>query len=461
MNEHSQLDALGLAHLIRSGALSATELAADTRTRIESLNPSLNAVVRLYDEAHIARAIAVAPDGPFTGVPFLLKDLLAGERGQLLTSGSRVLASFRAAHDTQMVERLRRTGLIIIGRTNTPEFGMMVTTEPVLFGPCRNPLDPDHTPGGSSGGAAAAVASAMVPMAHASDGGGSIRIPASCCGVFGFKPSRGVNPLEPEYTDLLGGLTAEHAITRSVRDSAALLAATGRLQGAPTDLDDLLDVLDHPPPRLRIRVLDRLWSTKDPHPDVQAVLEETITRCEDLGHLVTPGDLPGSDRATVDAFASFSFAQAHQTLQTLGQLRGHPIEPGEVEPLTWSLADRGSYLNTISRFTAIHHLESAAAAVRASFSDFDVLLTPTLAAPPLPIGVLHGGRDDLDALLEEKRDFAPNTALFNVTGQPAMSVPVGMSREGLPIGMQFVAPALEDLLLMRLARSLEVRGWMG
>ncbi len=442
-------DALTLARRIADGDLDPADAIAEARARIERDDPHVNAVVRLYDD------IAPAQSGPFTGVPTLLKDLLAGEAGRPLTSGAKLLAGFVAPQSTAMVERLRAAGLVVIGRTNTPEFGMMVTTEPALFGPCRNPWSPAHTAGGSSGGAAAAVAAGMVPLAHATDGGGSIRIPASCCGCFGFKPSRGINPLEPACTDMLGVLTAEHVITRSVRDSAVLLAATGDVPDAPDGVAAQLASLHRPPPPLRIRVVDRIWNPAAPHPDVAASLRGAADLCESLGHRVEVGPLPGREIEVAAAFADFYCDQAHQTLDALGRLFGRRIRPDDVEPLTWAMAERGSVFNTRARLATLDRLLDAQAAVTAAFADFDVLLTPTLATPPIAIGRLNGQRSDIEAVFAERLAFAPNTALFNITGQPAMSLPLGLSADGLPIGAQCVAATGQDWLLMRLARSLE------
>ena len=442
-------DALELARRIRAGTLDGAALLAGTRARIQRRNRAVNAVVRLYDD------VVPAGDGPFAGVPFLLKDLLAAEQGRRLTAGARLLADFRSPYTTEMVRRLRKAGLVTLGRTNTPEFGMMVTTEPALFGPCRNPHGVAYTAGGSSGGAAAAVASGMVPMAHATDGGGSIRIPAACCGCFGFKPSRGVNPLDPQFVDMLGGLTAEHVITRTVRDSAALLATVGEVPDAPAGLAAQLDSLERPPSGLRIRVVDGIWSTAAPHPDVARVLRRTADRLAALGHRVERGELPGRGLDVARAFTDFYCAQAHQTLDALGRARARTVSADEVEPLTWAMAEVGARANTRARLAVLDRLLDAQRAVNAAFGGFDVLLTPTLATPPIPIGRLTGSRTDVDAVFADRLAFAPNTALFNITGQPAMSLPLGRSAEGLPIGMQLVAGMGRDWLLMRLARSLE------
>jgi len=414
-------------------------------------NHELNAVVRIFDDAIVGN-----PEGAFAGVPLLLKDALDAVAGDLLTSGSRAMSAWRARHHSVHVRALLEAGFTLIGRTNTPEFGMMTTTESILHGACRNPHDVSRTPGGSSGGAGAAVASGMVPIAHATDAGGSIRIPASCCGVFGLKPSRGLTHTGAE--DVLGGLTSTHAVTRSVRDSAMLLAATSSSFGAPPGEEPRAWVersLDRPPDALRVLVVDRVWWDGAPQPEVAAVLHDAASHLAAIGHRVEQGVLPGCDEETLRAFETFYASNAHELFVGLGAQRGRAIESHEVEPFTWALAERGAGLRAVERFTAVAALYDMAAEVLAMWSDCDVVLTPTSRTPPLLVGALNGRSSDVDAVLEAKRAFAPFTALFNITGQPAAGVPFGMSSGGLPLGVQLVGAPSSDLLLLRLAKQLE------
>ncbi|MBI1956175.1 MAG: amidase, partial [Acidobacteria bacterium] len=306
-DELALFDATAQAELVRRKEVQPVELVEAAIERIERLNPKLNAVVTpMYEEAR-SQAKKNLPDVPFTGVPLLLKDLLASYAGVRLTSGSSFLREFVPDHDSELVARQKRAGLIILGKTNTPEFGILPTTEPRLFGPSRNPWDLHRTPGGSSGGSAAAVAAGMVPMAHGNDGGGSIRIPASCCGVFGLKPTRGRNPLGPNFGDILSGLAVEHALTRSVRDSAALLDATcGPDPGAPywasPPARPFLQEVGTPPGRLRIALTTVSIAGKPVHPDCLQAARDAAALCAELGHEVVEAIPPLVGQQMIQAF---------------------------------------------------------------------------------------------------------------------------------------------------------------
>ena len=379
LEELAFLDATAQAELVRRREIKPIELVETHIERIETLNPTLNAVVTsMYDQAREA-AKGKLPDGPFTGVPFLLKDILAAYKGIPMTLGSKLLRNFVPDHDSEQVKRLKRSGLIILGRTNVPEFGLLPTTESDLFGPCRNPWDTGRTPGGSSGGSACAVAAGFVPMAHGNDGGGSIRIPASCCGLFGLKPTRGRNPLGPDFSEGWGGLVVEHAIARSVRDSAALLDATagadvGDPYWAPPPSRPFIKEVGVNPGKLRIA-----FSTTSDRPvndDCIKAVQEAATLCRDLGHEVkeaTPGLGIGTEQIN-QALVTIISASLAATLKLLG------AKKDQVEPLSWALFEMADKISAADYVLAIKMLQRTTRLVANFFVDFDVSLTPVLSS---------------------------------------------------------------------------------
>jgi amidase len=467
-NELAELDATAQAELVRRGEVTPHELVETAITRIEAVNPELNAVVTaMYDEA---REIAAGelPDGPFPGVPFLLKDITAAYRGVRTTLGSRAFAEFIPKRDSELVVRLRRAGLVVVGKTNTPEFGLVTTTEPELFGPCRNPWDTARTPGGSSGGSAAAVAAGMVPMAHATDGGGSIRIPASCCGVFGLKPTRGRNPLGPTFGDIMSGLLAEHAVTRSVRDSAALLDATsGPDVGDPywpaAPERPFVDEVGRDPGRLRIAMSSQVGTRTTVDPDCLAALAEAVRLCEELGHEVVESSPSINDSESLgEAFTVIWSSGVIPIVTASGRVRNGRADPDAFEPLTLALYEIGKTFTGGDYLIAVQRMQRAARRVATWQSDFDLWLTPTLAEPPVPLGTFAPPEGDFMAAFLRGGRFAPFTAIANVTGQPAMSVPLFWNDDGLPIGVQFIARYGDEATLFRLAAQLEeARPWAG
>ncbi len=466
--ELAGVDATAQAELVERGEVTPHELVEAAITRIAAVDPRLNAVVTpMYEEAR-ELALGDLPRGPFTGVPFLVKDLLAACRGARLTLGSRAFAGYVSEYDSELVLRLRRAGLVLLGKTNTPELGLVPTTEPALFGPCRNPWDPARTPGGSSGGSAAAVAAGMVPMAHGNDGGGSIRIPASCCGLFGLKPTRQRNPKGPLFGDVMGGLVEEHALTRSVRDSAALLDATsGPDVGAP--------YWPEPPERpfaaevggrcgrLRIAVTKGRGTDDTTHPDCVAAVEDAAALCSELGHeVVEASPSLGGDGMLAQAFTVVWSSSVVSTMAAAAALHGGHPERELFEPLTWALYELGRTFTGGDYLLAVQRLQGAARRLAAWQRSFDVWLTPTLAEPPLPLGALAQSEDDPMAAFERGARFAAYTAIANITGQPAMSVPLSWNGDGLPIGVQFVARYGDEATLFRLASQLEeARPWAG
>lgn len=466
-DEVAWLDATAQADLVRRKELTAVELAEAAIARIERLNPALNALITtMYEEARAA-AVGTLPGGPFTGVPFLLKDIIACCRGVCMTCGSASLSGYVPDHDSELVARYRRAGLIILGKTNLPEFGILPTTESRLHGRAHNPWDLTRTTGGSSGGSAAAVAAGLVPMAHGSDGGGSIRIPASCCGVFGLKPTRGRNPLGPDFGDMCGGLVAEHALTRTVRDSAALLDATagpdiGDPYWAPLPGRSFIDEVGADPGRLRIGYTAEPVTDVEVHPDCVSAVLDAARLCADLGHDVTEArvNLPGE--LMMHSFTEVWSALAAWSVDSTAFATGQAPGPEQFEPLTWALAERARQQSSSTYLMAVNALQRVSRQVARLFLDCDVLLTPTLAQPPLPLGSFDSPPDNPWQALVRAGEFVPFTPLCNITGQPAMSVPLYWSKEGLPIGSHFVGRFSEEATLFRLAAQLEAtRPWAG
>lgn len=465
MSDLASLDATAQADLVRRKEVKPIELVDATIERIERVNPQLNAVILpLYDQAREA-AKGPLPDGPFVGVPYLLKDIIASYAGVPLTSGSAFTKDFIPDHDSELVCRLKRAGLIILGKTNTPELGLLPTTEPRLFGPTRNPWDTTRTTGGSSGGSAAAVASGVLPMAHANDGGGSIRIPASCCGVFGLKPTRARNPLGPDLGDVESGLVVEHAVTRSVRDSAALLDATcgpdvGDPYWAPPPARPFIEEVGADPGRLRIAFTTKTLTGADVHPDCAAAVEDAAALCQELGHEVSEGAPQINIEALTPAFMVLWAAGCAANIDGAALLTGRAATPDQFEPLTWALAEQGRLQSAPAYVLSVGLLQRVARDVARFFLDYDIWLTPTLAEPPVPLGSFDSPPENPLLGMIRAGEFVPFTPICNVTGQPAMSVPLHWNAEGLPIGTHFVARFGDEATLFRLAAQLEeARPW--
>lgn len=465
MDELARLDATAQAELVRKKEVTPLELVDAAIGRIERLNPRLNAVVTpMYEEAR-RLATGPLPDGPFTGVPILLKDLGPSYAGVRMTSGSALLQDYVPAHDSELVRRLKKAGLIVVGKTNTPEFGLVPTTEPRLFGPARNPWDPDRTTGGSSGGSAAAVSAGLVPMAHANDGGGSIRIPASCCGVFGLKPTRARTPLGPDVGDIMNGLVVEHAVTRSVRDSAALLDAiagpdVGDPYWAPPPARPFAEEVGAPPGRLRIAFTTHAPTGGQVHPDCVRAVEEAARLCEELGHVVEEAAPQVDAEQLLPVFTVIWTAGCTATVDALARLAGREPGPDDLEPLTRVLYEMGREQTAPAYLQAVWVMQRVARDVARFFLDYDVLLTPTLAEPPLPLGTLAPSPEEPLAAFFRAAAFTPFTPLANLTGQPAMSVPLYWNEENLPIGVMFTGRFGDEATLFRLAAQLEeARPW--
>lgn len=464
-DEYLHYDATGLAELVARGECRPDELVELAIARIEATNPTVNAVIRpMYDEAR-AELDAGLPDGPFRGVPYLLKDLRASYAGVPTTSGSRFFHDHVPDHDSELVARYRRAGLVAVGKTNTPEFGGAPTTEGSVNGPTRNPWNLDHSAGGSSGGSAAAVAAGMVPVAHGSDGGGSCRIPAGCCGLFGFKPSRGINPSGPDYGEAWNGMSVEHVITRSVRDSAAVLDATGGPAPGdpycgPTFEQPFLTSLDSDPRPLRVAVQTVSAAGNAAHPDCVAAVEDVARLLESLGHSIEEAR-PTYDAATAGAaFRLLIASNVNAAIQEHAARTGRDPGPADFERVNAKLIAEAAGASATDVIAAIWSTHRVGRAVAPFFEQYDVLLTPTVAAPPVPLGELDITSDDLDAYLAKVFGWIPFTALANQAGIPSMSVPLVWNDAGLPIGTCFTAGFGRDDVLFALAGQLErARDW--
>jgi len=459
------LDATAQAELVRRREVKAIELVDAAIERIECLNPTLNAVVTpMYEQAR-ATASGELPNGPFTGVPYLLKDIFAAYAGVRMTSGSTFLRDYVPDHDSELVARLKRAGLIILGKTNTPEFGLVPTTEPRLFGATCNPWDKSSTSGGSSGGSAVAVAAGMVPAAHSNDGGGSIRIPASCCGVFGLKPTRARNPAGPDYGDILGGLSIDHVITRSVRDSAALLDVTsgpdiGDPYWAPPPARPFLQEVGADPARLRIAFSTAAITGVPVHADCISAVHEAAALCADLGHEVVEAVPDVAGEMLVQPFITVWEAGAAMAVDGYAFLTGRAATPDQFEPVTWALCERGRQTSAPAYLIAVTLLQMASRVMGRFFLDYDVWLTPTLAEPPVPLGTFDSPPENPMKGFDRAVEYCPFTPICNVTGQPAMSVPLYWNADGLPVGTHFIGRFGDEATLFRLAAQLEeARPW--
>ena len=460
-------DALGQAELVRRGDVKPIELVDAVIERIEQLNPRLNAVVtKMYEQAREA-AEAPVPDGPFQGVPFLLKDLGAAYGGVRRTSGSRALEDFVPEEDSELVVRHKQAGLIVVAKTNTPELGLVATTEPHLFGASHNPWNLEHTTGGSSGGSAAAVAARIVPMAHANDGGGSIRIPASCCGLFGLKPARARNSPAPSMGSIL---SCEHAVTLTVRDSAALLDATegyvaGDPYAAPPKQRPYLEELQAAPGRLRI-AFTRMEPIEQPlHPDSVRAVEQAARLLESLGHDVEEAAPEIEIERYKKSFMTLWSARLAQGIESIASMTGKPASAEIHEPVTWQLYQQGRQWSARQYLDDENYVISLGRLFADFLGKYDFWLTPTLGEPPPKLGVLYPPPDhpapNAAATIARNFDFVPYTHLANVTGLPAMSVPLHWNDAGLPVGVHFVGRFGDEGSLFRLAAQLEqARPWI-
>ena len=453
MDELAKLDATGQAELVAKGEASPVELVEAAIARIEKVNPQVNAVVTTFYDKAREEAKAGPAKGPFHGVPNLVKDL-DNLKGTKATSGCRLLAENISPETDPVIAGFEAAGFVMLGKSNTPEFGLLGTTESMLLGPCNNPWNLEHSPGGSSGGAAAAVASGMVPLAHATDGGGSIRIPASCCGVFGLKPSRG--RIELGERQLPGDIGFQHCVSRSVRDSATALAVSEK-QGANAVLPPVGRVEGPGKKRLKIAFGTADYTGNEPSAEVKAATESVAKLCEELGHEVVPATSEVNGEAFKDAFLA---AWASGPSQLLALVKQMGLDPEAVlEPWTIGLANLFDSKPADTLEKALAEFAIVTAETATFMADYDVWLTPVLAAVPPKTGE-QGPSVPFDTLYERVFNYVTYTPVHNVAGTPAMSVPLSWSEAGLPIGAQFAAPLGQERVLLELAYELEeARPW--
>ena len=462
--ELAALDATAQAALVRSGELTARDLVEAAIQRIDEVNPQLNAVVTPMYERALARLDTVT--GPLAGVPYLLKDLIVEVAGTRFTEGSAFLADNVSTVDSVLVTRLERAGLVIVGKTNTPEFGMVPTAEPDLHGATRNPWDVTRSTSGSSGGSAAAVAARLVPAAHANDLGGSIRYPAAACGVFGLKPSRGRVTAAPIYGELIAGWGIEHAITRSVRDSAALLDAVcgpelGDPYSAPAPARPFAREVGAPVGRLRIAYSARTASGTPAHPDCSTALEEALRLLETLGHELVEADLPAIGPEEGESIGIVYHAATAWIVDYWARRIGRQPADGELEPLTRAFWDAGRAVSAASYLHAVEVLQRYGRTVAQFLAPYDGWLTPTLSTPPARLGEITSTREaPLRALERGGRTVDYPHVVANITGNPAMSLPLCWNAAGLPIGVHVLGRYGDEATLFRLAAQLEeARPW--
>jgi amidase len=459
-SQYADYDALGLASLVRKGETTPEALLEACIERIEAHNPKLNAVVyKAYDEA---RKVAKGdlPDGPFRGVPFLIKDLGVQVAGWPRSSGSRFAAIAADRGDSELVKRHRAAGLILVGKTNTPEFGIPGVTTSELLGPCRNPWNPNHVSGGSSGGAAAAVAAGITPMAHASDGLGSIRIPAACCGLVGLKTTRDRNPNGPEDADRAIGFSVDHVVTRTVRDSAAMLDATGYPEAAspyaaPSKAGPYLDEVTKPPGRLRIAWSEETPSGRPIDPEITTALEQTADLLGRLGHEVVRQGLGVDYRALYRAQGIVSAANFAAAIKRLIALKGREPED-DIGPLARRSYETGRQVTGQDALWAWQQLRLINRQILGLFEGVDAYLCPVLGTNVPEVEHLDPHAGDLRTFDRNQAAAFPFTPPFNITGQPSMSLPLHQSQSGLPIGMMFTARYGDEATLFRLAGQLEI-----
>lgn len=484
LDEYMSHDATALAELVASGQVAPAELLALARQRADAVNPRLNAIVCRLDDVADRQAADPSLSGPFAGVPFLIKDLGQEYRGFATSCGSRSLAHDVADRHALVTQRFLDAGLVIFGKTNTPEFGAKGVTEPDYWGPARNPWDTGHTPGGSSGGSGAAVAAGIVPAAGANDGGGSIRIPAACNGLVGLKPSRGLAPYGPQTGELMLGMATQGVVSRTVRDSAALLDAIvgpdpGAAYRAALPDKPFREHIKQRPDTLKIGYSARSAINARPHREAVAALEKTVALLDELGHQVEEVAPPYDDAALGRDFLTIWFAQLYQQVADIKRRTG--ARDNDFEADTLAIAELGRSGGVLPVMSALENRNDYIQSLTAFHASYDFFLTPTLATPPLAVGAtttapvlqrvarlvskvragkLMGLSGILDDLIQESLGWVPYTQLANLTGRPAISVPLHWTYAGLPLGVQFVGTIGSDGDLLRLAAQLEeARPW--
>jgi len=458
--EYSDYDAIGLAELVQNQDVTASEVLEAALHKAEKLNGKLNAIIDYFPDEARAAVKNTDIDAPFAGVPMLVKDLDSDVKGHATTHGSRLFKTHKAEADCELVKKYRNTGLLIFGKTNAPEFGLNASTEGVLFGSCKNPWNVNHSTGGSSGGSAAAVAAGIIPMGHASDGGGSIRIPASSCGLFGIKPGRGLISFAP-YLEGWGGLDHMHVMTRSVRDSAALLDETagsvaGDFHRVMPDVESYLTASQTLPRKLKIGFTRQSPSSTPVHADCIQAVNRTIKLLQELGHTVEEQSPQYSamDLAYHCALIGMSFVRAeiNARLRTLGRT----LQDDDLEVATRGLLEVMQHSSAADYATALKYINQTSRQAAVFYQQYDLWLTPTLAQPPAELGYLFCDKaEDALNLYERISSYTPFTGFANATGLPAMSVPLHWNKNNLPVGVQLVGRSGEEALMFALAAQLE------
>lgn len=460
MDDYSSHDGVGLAQLVRKGEVSPAELTEAAITRIERHNPKLNAVVfKAYGDAR-GQAANSLPDGPFRGVPFLIKDLAMPVAGWPRTSGSKYTRDFTDRTDGGLTARYRASGVVLLGKTNTPEYGITGTTESAALGPCRNPWNTNYISGGSSGGAASAVAAGIVPMAHASDGLGSIRIPAACCGLVGLKVTRDRNPNLPDGYDYAFGNVVDHVVSRTVRDSAVMLDATGYAEPnapypPPPKDRPYGEEVQRSPGKLRIAVSSETPNGRPIDPEIQSALERTAALLKGLGHDVFERGLGIDYRALYASRRSAAAANFAAGMARLADELGREPEPDELEPLTWAILKAGRRETGADTMRSLQETRMLNYKTLAAFIDIDVFLCPVMGTPVPEIGFIDPVKVEPRELNKRQGRLFPFTPPFNFSGQPSLSLPLEVDSRGLPIGMMFTAKFADEATLFRLAGQLE------
>ena len=483
MNDYTACDATELAARVRRGEVQPSELIEKAIAAIEAVNPALNAVMhRMYDSARAAARDL--PDGPFRGVPMVVKDYDGFIKGEPYTAGTRFLQGFVADHDSEALARLRRAGLVFVAKTNLPELAILGTTEGRLKGPAHNPWELDHSTGGSSGGSAALVAARAVPLGHGGDGGGSLRIPASACGLVGFKTTRGLVTMAPDYGEGWGGYDGWGCLARSVRDVAAMIdvmagPAAGDPYAPPPLKGPLAGEVGAPPGKLRVAFTAGSLFGKGTHPEAKAAVESAARLLADLGHEIEEARPEFDREGLIRAYLTQVAASVATGIEQMAGWVGRKPAAAYFEPTTWFLYQVGRMLSAAELQQARDAAQAAGRSLAAFFSRYDLFVTPTLAYPPVRLGELAlkpiekgalatlravpvraAMRAILAQLAETALERTPNTQLFNQTGQPAISLPLHQTPEGLPVGVQFAARFAEEALLVRVASQIEAaRPW--
>lgn len=465
--EYDRYDGLGLAELVAKRQVTPLELLNAVRQRLDAVNSRVNAVAHAFFDKAAAQIKQGLAEGPFKGVPFVLKDLGQHLAGTITSYGSRVFKDNTPDFDSTLVTRYKQAGLVIFAKTTSPEFGLTTTTESVLFGKTRNPWNLERTSGGSSGGSSALVAGRVVPMAHGSDGGGSIRIPASCCGLFGLKPTRGRVPLGPSQFEGWNGCSHHHALTISVRDSAALLDVSAGMEPgspyfSPPPARPFLKEVGADPGKLRIALAVATPGGTPLDPECRKAAIDAAKLCDSLGHRVEEARPPIEDAWMRNAFLAVLRVSIARTLDDAEKPLGRPVTDKDVEPVTWATAQAGRAISSIAYSRAIATMHQVGLAMAKFHEKYDVILSPTLAKPPVSLGVLSLSPASIADYGRDVSEFGPYTAIYNVTGQPSMSVPLHWTADGLPVGVMFSGRFGDDATLLRLASQLEkAKPWAG